>query len=73
MSHKAKHIPFHLTIGTDIKSFLNIGTTFRYNQADFSVMLLPIVHPMQYRTSHIDASRQRFPVTYSGMKKKSRT
>lgn len=66
MSHEAEDIPYSLYIGADFKFFSNIKSIFHLNTNLYNVILVPIVHPMQYRTKAIDSSRISLPLSYSG-------
>ncbi len=66
MSHKTKGIPFSLSVGRDFKSFTNLKAIFQSALKEYDFVLLPLVHPMQYRTDRIDSLRRVYPLTYSG-------
>jgi len=55
-----------ISVGIDIKVFVNISSIYELNMKDYDLIMLPLVHPMQYRTQKIDQTRVRYPLTYSG-------
>jgi hypothetical protein len=55
-----------VSIGVDIKVFVSISSMYELNMSDYDYVMLPLVHPMQYRTQGIDETRVRYPLTYSG-------
>ncbi len=65
MSRKSEHIPFAISLGTDLKFVSSFPAMFQLNVPAYDFLLSPLVHPFQYRTAAIDLARG-LPLTYSG-------
>jgi len=60
---KETNVPFILLIGLECKVLSSLKSTFAGNIPHYDFLVIPLIHPLQYRSCTITRS---LPLTYSG-------